>query len=455
MLSVHNFRGGVSRHQRSDLFWISSAEYNQPILYEYSQTHYAVSEGFAAELMSKGIRIVETHGSAQRIAGSEVWLPGREFFFSAMNSLLALLWDIVKSPTAGGLMPYWTACQKFQFAMLVNARRDFYRHYNVKVEFIAGLSLAEPAHSAALNCLGGVTCVTQYSTGIDHLGSHTSTATFHLHFGGFVKMWRFPFLADYNILNGYLYKSAVRNGEQHAQEIRGRFTAMGVRRNVGFLDEGFWPEEVRRSALEIYRALCLKVLEEHDFGVVVKPKKNSTTEVLRRELGECYREAVSTGRLVMLDSTYYPGYAGLGSDLTIGILGTASFECAVLACRTIYLNPFGFLPAFMKHQPDNVFNSVAETMEAVERFFVSGPTGSDVGCHTEDFLKLLDHQRDNEVSQRIECLLMTSLRELNAGASRSVAIRNAIAALESKWPITYLEKSSSSMSEPLVPVGSS
>jgi hypothetical protein len=206
------------------------------------------------------------------------------------------------------------------------------------------------------------------------------------------------------------------------------------------LDEGFGHEPGASCTLRLYAYLVDSVIDDPHFGVVVKPKKNTSVDVVTVTLGDRYRRAVETGRFIVLDWSNYPGVAGRSTDLTIGIAATAPLEAAVEGCPTLYLNPFGHLPVFMKSVQEHVYDTVDGIIGAMERFFAEGDA-SCVGRHPEDFLRTVDHCRDSEVTDRVEKLLVTYLSCVRAGRSREAAIAETLQDLKSRWNVGVMPKS--------------
>jgi hypothetical protein len=436
-LSVLNFRGGCSIDARTDFFWLGPSDPDHPIIFEYGHTKYPLSSRYVSELSERGIRIVETHSKTREVPGSEQWRPGRIFLARSMGTVLRLVVDLLAAFRAMSLLKVWISLHTFDFQMQMNRRVDFYECYNIRAELLSGLTLSESAHSAALRELGGVTCAAQYSVAIDPLGGHTSTSTFHLHFGESVKTWDLAFQADFNILNGYTFKTPLLGGVDESRDLRRRLERCGVRRTVCFLDEGFEPDGIEEPIFGFYRYLLQKIVEEKDFGAVVKPKKNDHVDLLRSEFRDLWERAVKTGRFIVLDWRYYPGVAGLAADVTVGVMSTAAFETALLGARTIYLNPFGYLPAFLSGVQDNVFDSVTDTIVAVERI-LDGEDGAGLGLHPESFLCSIDALRDGDVSRRVQYLLSSCLDEIKHGASLERAVKATISGLRQRWPVQFV-----------------
>ncbi len=435
-LSVLNFRGGSSIDARTDFFWLGPSDADHPIIFEYAHTKYPLSQQYVSELTDRGIRIVETHRGSREVQGSEQWRPGRIFLSRSRGTGLEFVGDVLTAFRRKSFLDIWVSLQKFDFRMQANRRVDYYERYNVRAELLSGLTLSESAHSAALRELGGVTCTLQYSVGIDPLGSHTSTSTFHMHFGESVKTWDFAFLADFNILNGYTFKTPLLEGVHGADQLRKQLERCGARRTVCFMDEGLHGG-LEKLILGFYKYLLQKTVEEKDFGVIVKPKKNDHIDLLRSEFGDLYEGAVTSGRFIVLDWNFYPGLAGLAADLTVGVLSTAPFEAALLGARTIYLNPFGYLPSFLSGVRENVFDSVTDTVAALEQI-LDGKDGVRLGLHAESFLSTIDALRDGDVSRRVQFLLASCLAEIRQGASLELAADAAISGLRQRWPVQFV-----------------
>jgi hypothetical protein len=438
-ISVLNIRGGKSSTQRNDLFWLKAPPSDHSVILEYAHCAYPLSQEFLADLASKKVRIVETYLRGPKVPGGERWRPGAVYLIHAVRALRHLVRNVFRSLASSGevFLELWAAWCRFRFEMLVALRSDFYRAYHIKAEFMPGLTLAEPAHSRALSGLGGMTCTAQYSVGIDPVGSHTSVSDLHFHFGRHVESWNFPFEAGVSLAMGYLFKTPLTDEVEQVEALRTRLRRAGIRRSLLFLDEGFfYNDDLDRVTFRLCEYLMKKVQHEPDFGVLVKPKRNDAHHAFMSRLGDLYRDACVAGRFIILESSCYPGHAGQAVDLTVGLLSTAPFESALMGCRTIYLNPFGYLPKFMEPIRPHVFDDVPGMAAAIDQFF-SG-AGATLGEHTEPFLQSIDHYRDDQVSDRIHFLLRRFLFEIQQGKSREAALQATLAEFAQRWVPCWL-----------------
>lgn len=437
---VPNFRGGLDGRLRNDLFWLSAEKTDHPIIFEHTGTAYLLGEEFLAEVQRQGVRVVETHLRSRRIAGSQIWRPGRVFLKGTIDSIILFLKSAIIAALQRDSLQLWTAWHKFRFETVVSERLDFYRSYNIRAEFVSGFLFDEPAHSFALSQLDGLSCTAQYTTWMDEFGNYTSTSTFHLYFGDYMRSWNLPFFAEFNVLNGYLYKTPLAGSCDVVKELRERLASRGVRRSVCFLDENMLASpQLRDGMMGLYEYLIETVLREKDFGVVLKPKKNWVSRELEAEFGDRYHDAVSEGRFIILDWSYYPGMAAQVASLTIGTPTTAALESAVMGCRTIYFNALKYVPPFMTDVKSNIHETIPEVIAAIQQFFQC-QDGSDIGRHPEDFLRSIDHYRDTEVSDRIRYLMMTYVTELQRGGYSREALERTVKGFSDRWPLAYVDK---------------
>lgn len=441
-VSVYSHGGGYAWEQRHDLFWLSDGSAFPPVIFEYPSTSYPCSPQYIQALVQRGIRIIETHGGAQQYGESQVWQPGYRFLLGALRNFGMFMWRCCQPALWCHSLTRWCVFHAFDFANLVQERRDYYHTYHVRAELKIGLPTEhEAALSAALESVGGISCATQYSIRSNHLHGCTSTSTFHLYLGAFCHNWPFPFLARYNIANGYLYKRTHATRAANVAALRERLVSAGVRRSVCFFDEQLEERSVYESAMPVYKYLLERITRESDFGVVLKPKKNTTVDILGREYRKLFQEAMTTGRLLVLDWLYFPADVGAAVDLTLGILGTASLEAAIVGCRAIHLLCQNHLPEFFRVIQDEIFQTPDEYIRAIEQFF-RGTEMAALGHHPEIFLRQVDHYRDEECSTRIQHILGGYIHALRDGKEAAIALEEVVTSFARRWPMVLLGENS-------------
>jgi hypothetical protein len=437
-ISVQNFRGGGDPELRHDLFWVPVKWEKFRIVLEYGVTAYSFGSAFLDDLEKRGILMVETHLGRKHFVRSVMWRPGWIYLSRglwALNEMRQRVWTMFKLSSDQWFLEFWKAVHDCRFALLVGERLDFYQRFNIKADFSSGFSFHEPAHSKAIAQCGGITCTAQYTTWPDALGNHTSTSSFHLYFGTYLAETGRPLLAEVNLPLGYLYKTPLGSRAHRVDALKDCLLRRGVAKSICFLDENFYDsQDVRERILPLYQHLMQMVLEQKEFGVLVKPKKNRSLEVLREELRGIYDRAVDTGRFIALDWRWYPGLAAQCADLTIGPPTTATMEAAIMGCPTIYINALGYVPDFLAAARANVYETDPEVLEAIEKFFQSADR-KEIGFHSEQFLRSIDHFRDDSVSERICDLLVTYLQKVEKGLERSEAMSQTVNHFVRGWGV--------------------
>jgi hypothetical protein len=439
-IGVQNFRGGADPELRHDLFWMPAKWDRYRVVFEYGMTAYPLGAAYLEDLKRRGVLIVETHLRRKRIVQSAMWRPGLIYLsrsLKALDDIRQRLWLMFKLSSDRWFLEFWMAVNECRFELLVSERLDFYQRFNIRAEFSSGFSLQEPAHSKALAQCGGITCTAQYTTWPDAFGNHTSTSAIHLYFGTYLEKMGRPLLAEVNLPNGYLYKTPLVSQSHRIKALRDCLIKRGVVKSVCFLDENFYAsQDVRDRILPLYQHLMQMVLGRKEFGVLVKPKKNRSLDVLREELRATYELALDTGRFIVLDWSWYPGLAAQCADLTIGPPSTGTIEAAIMGCPTIYINALGYVPDFFGITQANVYETVPEVVQAMEKFLQS-PACHEIGLHSEEFLQSIDHFRDHSVSERICDLLVTYLQEVERGRERPDAMAQTVSHYVRRWRLSH------------------
>lgn len=158
----------------------------------------------------------------------------------------------------------------------------------------------------------------------------------------------------YYVITGYLGDHRFALLRKPALQLRQKLMAAGARRIMAFFDENSGDDPRWHVGHEFtrqnYAFVLEKVLNEADFGLVIKPKTPAT---LRQRLGPCFfllEKALATGRCFVYDqqhiySTYPPAIAALSVDITVhGHLcaATAGLESALAGVPTLLLDREGW-----------------------------------------------------------------------------------------------------------------
>lgn len=435
-VSVVCHRGGQALSLRSDLFWLSPGRPYPNVIAELRTSLYPFSEAMIDELAQREIVVVETHGRRRLSTRALYWQPGAGFVVGFLKSVAGLAHRLVKERRMSPGLRWWRFVQELRFNLFLHERLDYCRTFNVKAEMKLGMLVTEPAHSSALAQVGGITVTQQYSVSI-YFGISTSTSTIHLYFGRRSGEIKAPLLADVSLLNGYVFTRNLLASEDVVRQLRLTLERQGVERSVCFFEENPAPEFRARFILPVYRYLMEKVLADPSFGVLIKPKKDSTVAVLEREIGPLFDRARQTGRFVMLRWHNYPGVVAQAVDLATGVLGTSTLEAVVVGSRTLHFNPRGALPLFFQGAESNIFETVDTFTAAVDAFF--RPDSNDaIGRHSADFREGVDHYGDGLAGERMEYLGLGYVGELEKRATPQEALARTLAGFDARWGLCEL-----------------
>ena len=438
-VSVLCHRGGESLSLRSDMFWLAPGRSYPNVIAELGSALYPLSEAMVAELQQRGIAVVETHGRKRSSSRSLYWQPGPIFLKGFVGSAVCLAWRLLTERKMSLRVRWWRFVQELRFNMFLHKRLDYCRTFNVKAEMKLGMGSSETAHSSALAQLGGITVTQQYSVSI-FFGVSTSTSTVHLYFGRRSGEIKAPLLSDFSLMNGYVFKGSLLASRDIVRELKSTLARAGVLRSVCFSEENPAPEFKARFVFPVYRFLMEKVLAEPQFGVLIKPKKDSTVAVLEKEMGSLFDRARRTGRFIVLGWHYYPGVVAQAVDLAAGVLGTSTLEAAVMGRRTVHLNTRGALPAFFHGAEGNIYDTVEGFTTAIETVLRLGP-GCGIGRHSTDFLQSVDHYGDGLAGERMEHIGLGYVSELEKGATPEKALERTMAGFDSRWGLCELRPS--------------
>lgn len=440
MVSVLCHDGGESLSLRSGLFWLAPGRNYPNVIVERGTTHRAISDAMVAELQQRGVTFVETHGRKRRNNRSLYWQPGPIFLRGFVRSAACLAWRLLRERKTSLRVRWWRFVQELTFNLFLHQRLDYCTTFNVKAEMRLGTEPFEPAYSSALAQLGGITVTQQVSVSIFYSGA-TSTSTVHLYFGRrYSSEIKSPLLSDFSLMNGYVFKSGILASQEIVRELRSTLACAGVLRSVCFLEENPVEEFKDRLLFPVYRFLMEKVLEDPQFGVLIKPKKGPTVAVLEKAMGPLFDRARRTGRFIVLDRYHYPGVVAQAVDLATGVLGTGTLEAVVTGQRTVHLNWRGALPSFFCGAEPNIYETVEGFTTAIETVLQQGP-GCNIGRHSTDFLQGVDHYGDGLAGERMEHIALEYVSALGKGAAPQQALEQTMAGFDSRWGLCELRPS--------------
>ena len=256
---------------------------------------------------------------------------------------------------------------------------------------------------------------------------------------------------DHVLLSGCILR-ATYPGEADPSETRrhrASVTASGATRVLALFDtnlpcEGFYANFLRRA------------IEDHRWGLLIKPKSYSELPWVRQRLPELqalYEQAVTTGRVQMLDSgKVSPPEAAAAADFAVSVeINSAGVISALAGHRSIYLDyvrlhasPFSDWATLYNSGPNRiVFDDPEKLWRALNHYFDKPGTTPDLGVADEGLLREIDPFRDGKAGQRIGQFLRWYLEGLDSGMDRDQALNDASRHYGSEWGQSNVVKSTS------------
>jgi len=315
-------------------------------------------------------------------------------------------------------LPYW---------------EDFFQSNNIKVKFrfhdIFGV------RDIAAKLSGVTTLSYHYSNHTDSRITREEICDVFFIWGNRYKKILSPDLSTTGsmIETGYIFDYTFDYLKRKANELRNALKQSNVSYTIGILDENitksinFFTEPVIR----LYKAVFEYAVSHPEVGIIIKPKREITTEYLRTfcETSELLSELENQKRIVILDSLKYPVEAGLASDLVIGVIpdSTAGLECALAGVPMVVYdctNRGESHPLYRRGHNKIIFDDVRSLIEAIN--LNRQKPGSIVGfADWADILSLTDPFRDGRANYRIASYIKTLLLKLSNGTGKYQAIRAA------------------------------
>jgi len=241
---------------------------------------------------------------------------------------------------------------------------------------------------------------------------------------------------SYHVTTGYLGDHRFSLLRTQAERIRKALKQKGANHIMAYFDENTIDDSRwfidHASARKNYTFLLEKVLQNTDFGLVLKPK---TPASLLRRLGpvtELLENALETGRcFIYLDGavqgSYPPAAAALVADVSVhdGIGAvTAGLESALCGVPTLLIDEEGCqISNLYELGVDKVvFNGLGELWETYNHYIKTHDKDSGFGDWSK-MLNEMDPFRDGRSAERIGTYLKWLLDGFQAGMRREAAGR--------------------------------
>lgn len=212
----------------------------------------------------------------------------------------------------------------------------------------------------------------------------------------------------------------------------------------------------------LYEFFLRRTVEDPRWGLLIKPK-NSHLPWLRYhrpELAALYQQAVSTGRVSLLDSKISPTEAAAAADISVAVdINSAAVVAALAGHRAIHLDyvrvhasPLADWATLYRAGPDRlVFDDPDKLWEQLNRFFEDPESLPTLGQASEEILGDIDPFRDGRAGERIGEYIRWYLEALDSGLEREPALEQASSHYAAKWGPQSVVRGLSRRSTPTVP----
>ena len=193
--------------------------------------------------------------------------------------------------------------------------------------------------------------------------------------------------------------------------------------------------------LNFYKFFLEWVLEDTNIGILIKPKKRNI-RVRHQEIGWLFDNALSTGRMHVLNDSVWPANLAAAGDFCIGI-GTMSAVTvsALSGARVVYLDyarldqnaitkPYAILHSLGPNRC--VFHDHGSLRQSVLEYIRDPESNPNLGDATP-VLDQIDPFRDGKASQRIGEYMRWYIGYRDTGLKRDNALSQATLQYAEKW----------------------
>ena len=326
---------------------------------------------------------------------------------------------------------------------------DFFTHYNIKTH-VTWYKYSSN-HSAILDALkstGGVGVV--YERSYEHTPAYWMPTTADVVFG--FSKWGAHIGRDqhsripYYVVTGYWGDCRFSLLQERANEVRNHLRSQGAKKIIAYFDENSsnhprW-DLAYQTTCEHYAFLLNKVLENSEFGLILKPKVPSTLRTRLEPISDLLCQAEETGRCFVfeegaLQGSYPPAVASLGADVAIHgqlFAATAGIESALSGVPTLMLDCEGVRESPL-HQLRNehvIFKDIESLWRACKEHW-NRPEGVSGFGDWSDMLDELDSFRDGRAAERMGTYLEWLMEGFKDGLPRETVLADAAQRYSEMW----------------------
>ena len=300
----------------------------------------------------------------------------------------------------------------------------FFRRHNI----VAFTQISETgtrilAQAIAIDRAGGISFSTHWSHYVFDYFGHARDNTVYFSWGPFYrrKFEHEGWIVEHLVYCGHISHTGISSSPVMDQ--RKCLLESGAKRIVCFFDHTYGTDILysRQMNVSLYLCLLAEVIQDPQFGLLVKPRGAAELQALA-ELREPLARAQATGRCIVLDARFSPGDAALAADCVVGAGFNSAVVQAVTTGRPGVYADVGHKDNEFHKWGDGlvVFTDLDSLMAALRKRLAEGER-SPIGDHTP-VLRHIDPFCDGAGAPRMGRYLTTYLDAINSGAGRDEAL---------------------------------
>jgi len=437
---------GADLSKRSDYFWFphSSLKPDQVLVY-FKYDCWPPEKDAVESIESYGMRWVDLLPWKLRgffIAPELYRLPRAFFVKESLGSLLLTAQLFLRCIIGKDGFSFWQWKGLVNLINRVSFYNSFFRLFNVKVHYsLYEMGIDMIAANIAIELNGGVDLCHHWSNYDVTEISIGKLYDVYFIWGPYYKEHFFDrdyYEVRYLVYTGYPYDYRFEDCRKRAQLYRQKLLNNGAKFIVTFFDQSYsadWPK-ANENIEAIYRALLNYVIEDHDFGLIIKPKKSKDFKDEIKKFPRLASEAEKTGRSLFLDSAVFSNEAAFAADLVVGfgVYSTPALEAALSGVHAVTcdLQNLSKHPFYNKGLNRIVYNDIGKMFKAIKELKNHMPDSDSTGDYSF-ILGDIDPYRDGKSSERIGSFVNWLLESFNNDEDGQQALEEAVAKYSSSW----------------------
>ena len=341
-----------------------------------------------------------------------------------LNSF-GLFWHTGRSASP---LELWAAGQHLNLIWSVSYWEAFFRRHNI-VAFTqtSDTGVRILAQAIAIDRAGGISFSTHGSHYPLKYPGHASDYTVYFSWGPYYRriFEHVGWIVNQLVYCGHISHTGIPSSS--IMEQRKRLMECGAQHIVCYFDQAYGSDlhYSRQMNVSLYQCLLAEVMQDLQFGLLVKPRGAVELQALT-ELREPLARAQATGRCIVLDPRFSPRDAALAADCVIGAGFNSAVVQAVTAGRPgLYADLSGHQDNDFHKWGDGIvaFMDLDSLMTAV-RIRLADGAASVIGDHSP-VLQQIDPFCDGAGARRMGRYLHNYITSINAGIGRDEALSRA------------------------------